>query len=70
MIGSAVVCCLFKIGIALFISGKVSGIYGIAVAALGMLSFVGTTVSLTHSDRSPIMPVVWRKAATFPIRFA
>jgi len=34
------------IGIALFISGKIGGTYGIAVAALGMLSFVGTTVSI------------------------
>jgi len=34
------------IGIALFVSGKIGGTYGIAVAALGMLSFVGTTVSI------------------------
>ena len=34
------------IGIALFVSGRISGIYGIAVASLGMLSFVGTTVSI------------------------
>lgn len=34
------------IGISLFISGKVCGTYGIAIAALGMLSFVGTTVSI------------------------
>ncbi len=34
------------IGIALFVSGKVAGTYGIAVAALGMLSFVGATVSI------------------------
>ncbi|MBQ8953123.1 MAG: sodium-translocating pyrophosphatase [Clostridia bacterium] len=34
------------IGIALFISGKVAGTYGIAIAALGMLSFVGATVSI------------------------
>ncbi len=34
------------IGIALFISGKISGTYGIALAALGMLAFVGTTVSI------------------------
>ena len=34
------------IGIALFVSGKVAGIYGIAIAALGMLSFVGATVSI------------------------
>ncbi len=34
------------IGIALFISGKVCGTYGIAIAALGMLAFVGATVSI------------------------
>ncbi len=34
------------IGIALFISGKVCGTYGIAISALGMLAFVGTTVSI------------------------
>ena len=34
------------IGIALFISGKIGGTYGIAIASLGMLSFVGTTVSI------------------------
>jgi len=34
------------IGLALFISGKVAGIYGVALAALGMLAFVGTTVSI------------------------
>nr|SIP63213.1 Pyrophosphate-energized proton pump (EC 3.6.1.1) [uncultured bacterium] len=34
------------IGIALFVSGKVAGTYGIAIAALGMLSFVGATVSI------------------------
>ena len=34
------------IGIALFISGKVCGTYGIAVSALGMLAFVGATVSI------------------------
>ena len=34
------------IGIALFISGKVGGTYGIAIASLGMLSFVGATVSI------------------------
>ena len=34
------------IGIALFISGKVCGTYGIAISALGMRAFVGTTVSI------------------------
>ncbi len=34
------------IGIALLISGYLSGTYGVAVAALGMLSFVGATVSI------------------------
>ena len=34
------------IGIALFVSGKVAGTYGVAIAALGMLSFVGATVSI------------------------
>ncbi len=34
------------IGIALFISGKICGTYGIALSALGMLSFVGATVSI------------------------
>lgn len=34
------------IGIAIFLSGKVAGNFGIAMAALGMLSFVGTTVSI------------------------
>ena len=34
------------IGIALFISCKVCGTYGIAISALGMLAFVGTTVSI------------------------
>ncbi len=34
------------IGIALFVSGKLAGIYGVAMAALGMLSFVGATVSI------------------------
>ncbi len=41
--------CLLPIGMicmALIISGLICGIYGIAVAALGMLSFVGTTVSI------------------------
>ena len=41
--------CLYPvllIGMALFISGKVCGTYGIAIAALGMLSFVGATVSI------------------------
>ena len=34
------------IGIALFVSGKLAGTYGIAIAALGMLAFVGATVSI------------------------
>ncbi len=34
------------IGLALFISSKISGSYGFATAALGMLSFVGATVSI------------------------
>lgn len=34
------------IGVALLVSGKISGTYGIALSALGMLSFVGTTVSI------------------------
>lgn len=34
------------IGIAIFVSGKICGTYGIAVSALGMLAFVGTTVSI------------------------
>ena len=34
------------IGVALFVSGKISGTYGIAISALGMLSFVGATVSI------------------------
>ena len=34
------------IALALIISGILCGIYGIAIAALGMLSFVGTTVSI------------------------
>ncbi len=34
------------IGIALFVSGKICGTYGSALSALGMLSFVGATVSI------------------------
>ena len=34
------------IGLALFVSGKIAGIYGVAMAALGMLAFVGATVSI------------------------
>lgn len=34
------------IGIALFISGKLCGTYGIALSSLGMLAFVGATVSI------------------------
>lgn len=41
--------CLFPvlvIGVSLLGSGMICGIYGIAIAALGMLSFVATTVSI------------------------
>ena len=41
--------CLYPvllIAIALFASGKLCGTYGIALASLGMLTFVGTTVSI------------------------
>ena len=34
------------IGLALFVSGTLAGIYGVALAALGMLAFVGATVSI------------------------
>ncbi len=34
------------IGISLFVSGKLAGTYGVAIAALGMLAFVGATVSI------------------------
>ena len=34
------------IGVALFLSGKICGTYGIAISSLGMLSFVGATVSI------------------------
>ena len=37
---------ILLIGVSLFISGKLCGTYGIALSALGMLSFVGTTVSI------------------------
>ena len=37
---------ILVIGIALFVSGKLCGTYGIAIAALGMLAFVGATVSI------------------------
>ena len=41
--------CLYPIlliGVSLFISGKICGTYGIAISALGMLSFVAATVSI------------------------
>ncbi|MBR7175486.1 MAG: sodium-translocating pyrophosphatase [Clostridia bacterium] len=34
------------IGLALYLSGTLAGIYGVALAALGMLAFVGATVSI------------------------
>ena len=34
------------IGVALFLSGRVCGTYGIALSSLGMLAFVGATVSI------------------------
>lgn len=37
---------ILVIGIALLISGKACGNYGIAISALGMLAFVGATVSI------------------------
>lgn len=37
---------IVTIGIALFASGRICGAYGIAISALGMLSFVATTVSI------------------------
>ena len=37
---------ILVIGIALFISGKLCGTYGIAISSLGMLAFVGATVSI------------------------
>ena len=37
---------ILLIGIALFVSGKLCGTYGIAISALGMLAFVGATVSI------------------------
>ena len=37
---------ILLIGISLFVSGAVCGTYGIAVASLGMLAFVGATVSI------------------------
>ncbi len=37
---------ILLIGISLFVSGKICGTYGIALSALGMLAFVGATVSI------------------------
>ncbi len=37
---------VLMIGVSLLVSGKLAGIYGVALAALGMLSFVGATVSI------------------------
>ena len=37
---------ILLIGVSLFISGKVCGTYGIALSSLGMLAFVGATVSI------------------------
>ena len=37
---------ILVIGIALFLSGRLCGTYGIAISALGMLSFVAATVSI------------------------
>ena len=46
-IGSrSVILPVLVIGISMIVAGLLSGTYGIAIAALGMLSFVGTTVSI------------------------
>ena len=37
---------ILLIGVSLFVSGKLCGTYGIAISALGMLAFVGATVSI------------------------
>ena len=37
---------ILVIGVALFLSGKLCGTYGIALSSLGMLAFVGATVSI------------------------
>lgn len=37
---------ILVIGVALFVSGKLCGTYGIALSALGMLAFVGATISI------------------------
>ena len=37
---------ILLIGLSLFVSGAICGTYGIAVASLGMLAFVGATVSI------------------------
>lgn len=37
---------VLMIGVSIFTAGKICGMYGVAMAAMGMLSFVGTTVSI------------------------
>lgn len=39
-------CPILVIGISMVVSNMICGVYGIAIAGLGMLSFVGTTVSI------------------------
>ena len=42
----SVLAAVVVIGVSMLISGKLCGSYGVAIAAVGMLSFVGTTVSI------------------------